>query len=119
MPSPRDLLGYMRVVGRGSPVDPPWSVAGQVLTVARKGNAAPASPLTLEDVMASADYRDLMTAKVAEGDLAPGFRAPADRRARLAAALVGTDGRIAFQGGEGPFGFKPAELERAILRLDM
>jgi Iodothyronine deiodinase len=31
--------------------------------------------------------------------------------------LVGADGRIAFQGGEGPFGFKPAELERALLRL--
>jgi hypothetical protein len=30
--------------------------------------------------------------------------------------LVGADGRVAFQGGEGPFGFKPAELERAILR---
>jgi hypothetical protein len=30
--------------------------------------------------------------------------------------LVGADGRIAFQGGEGPFGFKPGELERAILR---
>lgn len=28
--------------------------------------------------------------------------------------LVGRDGRIAFQGGEGPFGFKPEELERAI-----
>jgi hypothetical protein len=28
--------------------------------------------------------------------------------------LVGTDGRIAYQGGEGPFGFKPAELEHAI-----
>lgn len=28
--------------------------------------------------------------------------------------LVGTDGRIAYQGGEGPFGFKPSELERAI-----
>jgi Iodothyronine deiodinase len=28
--------------------------------------------------------------------------------------LVGRDGRIAFQGGEGPFGFKPDELERAI-----
>ena len=76
MPSPRDLLGYMRVVGRGSPVDPPWSVAGQVLTVVRKGNAAPGSPLTLEDVMGSADYRDLMTAKVAEGDVAPDFELP-------------------------------------------
>ena len=28
--------------------------------------------------------------------------------------LVGRDGRIAFQGGEGPFGFKPDELERAL-----
>jgi hypothetical protein len=30
--------------------------------------------------------------------------------------LVGADGRIAYQGGEGPFGFKPAELESAIER---
>ena len=30
--------------------------------------------------------------------------------------LVRRDGRIAFQGGEGPFGFKPEELERAIER---
>ena len=28
--------------------------------------------------------------------------------------LVGRDGRVAFQGGEGPFGFKPDELEAAI-----
>ncbi len=28
--------------------------------------------------------------------------------------LVRQDGRIAFQGGEGPFGFKPEEVERAI-----
>ena len=28
--------------------------------------------------------------------------------------LVGRDGRIAFQGGEGLFGFKPGELERAL-----
>jgi Iodothyronine deiodinase len=28
--------------------------------------------------------------------------------------LIGRDGRIAFQGGEGPFGFKPDELEAAI-----
>jgi hypothetical protein len=31
--------------------------------------------------------------------------------------LIGTDGRIAYQGGEGPFGFKPEELERAIEQL--
>jgi hypothetical protein len=30
--------------------------------------------------------------------------------------LVGRDGRIAFQGGEGPFGFKPDKLELAIER---
>jgi hypothetical protein len=76
MPSARDLFRYMRVVGRGSPVDPPWSVAGQMLTVMRKGNAAPGSPLTLDDVMSSPDYRDLMTAKVAEGDPAPDFELP-------------------------------------------
>jgi Iodothyronine deiodinase len=28
--------------------------------------------------------------------------------------LVGRDGRIAFQGEEGPFGFKPEELAKAI-----
>jgi Iodothyronine deiodinase len=28
--------------------------------------------------------------------------------------LVGRDGRVAFQGGEGPDGFKPDELARAI-----
>jgi hypothetical protein len=31
--------------------------------------------------------------------------------------LVGTDGRIAYQGGEGPFGFKPEELGAAIEEL--
>jgi hypothetical protein len=28
--------------------------------------------------------------------------------------LIGRDGRIAFQGGPGPFGFKPPDLEAAI-----
>jgi hypothetical protein len=28
--------------------------------------------------------------------------------------LIGRDGRVAFQGGEGPFGFKPPDLEAAI-----
>jgi hypothetical protein len=28
--------------------------------------------------------------------------------------LIGRDGRVAFQGGEGPFGFEPEELARAI-----
>jgi hypothetical protein len=30
--------------------------------------------------------------------------------------LVGRDGRIAYRGGEGPFGFLPEELEHAIER---
>jgi hypothetical protein len=30
--------------------------------------------------------------------------------------LVGRDGHIAYRGGEGPFGFLPEELERAIER---
>jgi iodothyronine deiodinase-like protein len=30
--------------------------------------------------------------------------------------LIDRSGSIAYQGGEGPFGFKPAELERAIER---
>lgn len=29
--------------------------------------------------------------------------------------LVGKDGKIAYAGGRGPFGFKPDELETAIL----
>ena len=79
MPTARDLLGYMRVVGRGSPVDRPWSVAGQLLTNLRlgKGLAPEGSPLTLTDVMASPEYRNLMTAKVALGDVAPDFELPA------------------------------------------
>jgi hypothetical protein len=68
----------MRTVGRGSPVDRPWSIAGQILTTLRlgKGQAPDGSPLTLRDVIASADYRNLMTAKVAEGDRAPDFDLP-------------------------------------------
>jgi hypothetical protein len=30
--------------------------------------------------------------------------------------VVRREGRLAFQGGERPFGFKPEELERAIQR---
>jgi hypothetical protein len=73
VPSASDLLAYMRTVSRGSPVDRKWSVLGMVVDQIRHGNAPPDSPLTLADVMASADYRNLMTAKVAEGDVAPDF----------------------------------------------
>ena len=78
MPSPRAMLGYMRTVARGSPVDPRWSVPGIIVSNVRHGRglAAPGSPLTLQDVMARADYRDLRTPKVAAGDLAPDFELP-------------------------------------------
>jgi hypothetical protein len=78
MPSPLDVLGYMRTVAGGSPVDPPWSVPGMLLSNLRHGRglAVPDSPLTLQDVMARDDYRDLRTPKVAVGDLAPDFELP-------------------------------------------
>jgi len=70
------MLGYMRTVSRGGPVDEPWSVPGMVLSNLRHGRglAPPDSPLTLQDVMSRADYKDLRTAKVAVGDLAPDFQ---------------------------------------------
>ena len=100
MGRPRSILSYMRMVAPGSPVDAPWSIPQQVLNQIRLGKRhAPAeSPLTLADVMARDDYRDLMRAKVAEGDPAPEFELPllgrggsvrlADLRAAGPVALV-------------------------------
>jgi len=70
-----DILAYMRIVARGSPVDRPWSVPGMIISMLRhgRGNAVKGSPLTLQDVMTHEGYRDLMNAKVAEGDFAPDF----------------------------------------------
>ena len=75
VPSPRDVIGCMQAVGRGSPVDRPWSLPGMIVSRLRHGRgiAPKDSPLTLQDVMARADYRDLMAPKVAEDDLAPDF----------------------------------------------
>ncbi len=92
MPGPRDIYAYMRAVGRGSPVDRPWSMAGQMVTNLRlgRGQAPQGSPLTLQDVLASPDYRNLMTAKVAEGDVAPDFELPhveGDGSVRLSSLL--------------------------------
>ena len=68
----------MRTVSKGSPVDRRWSVPGMVLSQLRhrKTHAPNDSPLTLQDVLASEDYRDLSTAKVSEGDVAPDFELP-------------------------------------------
>jgi hypothetical protein len=75
MPTPRELLRYMQVVAGGSPVDPKWSVRGMLVSQLRHGrrNAPSDSPLSLQDVVSSDEYRDLMTAKVAVGDAAPDF----------------------------------------------
>jgi hypothetical protein len=73
MPRVLDRLGYMRTVVQGSPVDPRWSLPRMLLSRIREGMAPRDSPLTLEDVMSSPDYRDLMTPAVDEGDLAPDF----------------------------------------------
>jgi hypothetical protein len=73
MPKVLDRLAYMRTVVRGSPVDPRWSLPGMLLSRIREGMAPKDSPLTLEDVMTSPDYRDLMTPAVSEGDRAPDF----------------------------------------------
>jgi hypothetical protein len=90
VPDPRDVIGYMRSVSRGSPVDRPWSVPGMIVSRIRDGLAAKDSPLTVKDVMTRADYRDLMTPKVAEGDLAPDFELPrvdGESTVRLASLL--------------------------------
>ncbi len=80
----------MRAVSRGSPVDRRWSIPGMVVSRMRHGRAPEDSPLTVKDVMASADYRDLRTPNVAEGDPAPDFELPTldgDETVRLASLL--------------------------------
>jgi hypothetical protein len=95
---PRALLSYMRMVSPGSPVDAPWPVPQQILNQLRLGkrHAPRDSPLTLADVMAREDYRDLMTAKVAEGDLAPDFDLPLLGGGRARLAELRTEGPVAL-----------------------
>ena len=73
-----DRFRYRRAVARGSPVDAPWSVAGQMITAfrQRKTHAPPDSPLSIHDVLDDPYYRDLMTADVERGDRAPDFELP-------------------------------------------
>ena len=101
MPTARDILGYMRTVSRGSAVDRRWSVPGMMMTQLRHGrrNAPADSPLSMQDVLASEDYRNLMTAKVGVGDPAPDFELPqleSDERVRLSALLEATPVALIF-----------------------
>jgi hypothetical protein len=91
----------MRTVARGSPVDPRWSVPGMIVSRLRhgRGMAPKDSPLTVQDVMTREDYRDLMTPKVAEGDLAPDFELPrvdGDGTIRLASLLAERPAALIF-----------------------
>jgi hypothetical protein len=95
------MVGYMRTVSRGSPVDRRWSVPGMIASRIRHGRglAPKDSPLTLQDVMASADYRDLMTPRVAEGDPAPDFelrRIAGEGTVRLASLLQERPAALVF-----------------------
>jgi hypothetical protein len=78
MPTPREALGYMRTVSRGSPVDRRWSVPGMVLSRLRHGKriAPKDSPLGLQDVLERDDYRDLGTPELGLGDRALDFELP-------------------------------------------
>ncbi|MBY0230975.1 MAG: deiodinase family protein, partial [Gemmataceae bacterium] len=33
--------------------------------------------------------------------------------------VIGKDGRVAYKGGRGPFGFRPAEMEQVLLLLEL
>jgi hypothetical protein len=76
--SAKDIVGYARTVAGGSPVDRSWSTPGVIWSMLRHGRglAPKDSPLNLQDVLASPEYRDLTTPKVAEGDIAPDFELP-------------------------------------------
>jgi hypothetical protein len=101
VPNPREALEYMRAVSRGSPVDPPWSVPGMMVSQLRHGRrlAPKDSPLGLQDVMGRADYRDLMTPEVGVGDLAPDFvlpRVDGGEAVQLASFCAGREVALVF-----------------------
>jgi hypothetical protein len=86
------MLWYARTVAGGSPADRPWSTLGAVWSMVRHGRglAPKDSPLKLQDVLASPEYRDLTTPTVAVGDVAPDFDLPlvdGGGTARLSALL--------------------------------
>ena len=89
---------------------------GWVLESNRRAEIAVADPETLEERAAVAQtcavrlaIRMPVLLDATDNDVASAYGGWPDRL-----YLVARDGRVAFQGGEGPFGFDPAELERAI-----
>jgi hypothetical protein len=74
-------------------------VLGMVVSRLRHGRglAPKDSPLTLRDVMARADYRDLMTPKVAEGSPAPDFELPrSDGHGTMRLSALTLEGPVAL-----------------------
>ena len=70
-PRPRDLVGMLEQLRRGSAADAPLRLFSALKELFR-GTPAD-SALTLKDVVASATYRDLATPKVRRGEVAPDF----------------------------------------------
>jgi hypothetical protein len=90
---------------------------GWILPENRRSGVAVYEPVTSEDRLAVAstcavDLRMRMPMAVdgVDNAVASTYGGWPDRL-----YLVGRDGTIVYQGGDGPFGFKPAELERAIV----
>jgi Iodothyronine deiodinase len=91
---------------------------GWVLASNRREGVAVADPATLEERAAAAHActartptRIPVALDRVDDEVASRYGGWPDRL-----YLVGRDGRIAYQGGEGPFGFLPEELEAAIER---
>ena len=72
-PSIADILRLAWTQRRGSPIDPHMSFPRALLEVK---DTAPDSPLTMQELLAREDYRDLRTAKVRPGDPAFDFSLP-------------------------------------------
>jgi hypothetical protein len=89
---------------------------GWVLSVNREEEIALADPTSLDERAAAAEAcvlrlrtRIPMLLDDVDDAVALAYGGWPDRL-----YLIGRDGRIAFQGEEGPFGFKPEELAQAI-----
>ncbi len=84
--------------------------------------ASPSTKTLVEDPVTNAERRDVAKKFVAEiGFAMPALLDQVDDAVSKAYAshpdrlyLIGKDGKIAYAGARGPFGFKPDELEKAI-----